>query len=163
MATITQDMREVIRRAMLSYAATICEDGSPNLSPKGTVMVYDDDHLVFMDQASPGTMANLRRDPRIEINSVDVFGRRGYRFKGRAQIVPPGNAVYEWHKQQVVELVGPGYPANEAVLIQVEEVRPVASPAYTWGHATEEELVPAYAARYVRAAGLTPDDLSSGA
>ena len=64
MGMINQDMRDVIRRAMLSYVATICEDGSPNLSPKGSVFAYDDDHLIFMNQASPHTVANLRRDPR---------------------------------------------------------------------------------------------------
>jgi predicted pyridoxine 5'-phosphate oxidase superfamily flavin-nucleotide-binding protein len=162
MATIDQDMREVIARAMLGFVATVCEDGSPNLSPKGSVMVYDDDHLIFMDQASPNTMANLRRDPRIEVNVIDVIRRRGYRFKGKARIMPPGDPAYEWLKQKLIDLNGPGYPANEAVLIDIDEVRPVLSPAYTVGGATEEALAPDYAARYVKAAGLAPEDLISG-
>lgn len=160
MAIINQDMREVIARAMLSYVATVCEDGSPNLSPKGSVMPYDGDHLVFMNQASPATVANLRRDPRVEINAVDVFRRRGYRFKGRARIVPPGEPAYEWLKQKLIDLNGPGYPAHEAVLVTVERAVPVRSPVYEWGHGREEELAPVYAARYVRAAGLSPADLS---
>lgn len=159
MVTIDQDMRDVISRAMLSFVATVCGDGSPNLSPKGSVMVYDDDHLIFMDQASPHTMANLRRDPRIEINSIDVFRRRGYRFKGKARILAPGDPAYEWLKQKLIDLNGPGYPANEAVLIDIDLVRPVLSPAYTVGGATEEALVADYASRYVKAAGLTPGDL----
>lgn len=159
MAMIDQDMREIIRCAMLSYVATVCEDGSPNLSPKGSVMPYDDDHLIFMDQASPGTMANLRREPRVEINAVDVFRRRGYRFKGRADIRPPGDPAYEWLKQRLIELNGPGYPAHEAVLIIVESATPVRSPAYDWGHKTEKELAPVYAARYMKAEGLSPADL----
>jgi predicted pyridoxine 5'-phosphate oxidase superfamily flavin-nucleotide-binding protein len=130
MPIITEDMRKVIQRAMLSYVATVCEDGSPNLSPKGSVMVYDDDHLIFMNQASPGTFANLRRDPRIEINTVDVFRRRGYRFKGKARIMPPGDPAYEWLKQKLIDLNGPQYPAHEAALIDIEVVRPVLSPVY---------------------------------
>lgn len=161
MTDITPDMRGVIRRAMLSYVATINEDGSPNLSPKATVMPYDDEHLVFMDQASPGTMANLRRDPRVEINSIDVFRRRGYRFKGKARIIPPGDPVYEWLKQKVIEMVGPGYPANEAVLMDIEGIRAVDSPAYQFGDAAEQALARAYAARYIEAAGLAPDDLAT--
>lgn len=159
MTIIDQDMREIVSCAMLSYVATVCPDGAPNLSPKGSVMVYDDMHLIFMDQASPNTMANLRHDSRIEVNTVDVFRRRGYRFKGKAEIMPPGDPAYEWLKQKLIELNGPGYPANEAALIAVESARPLLSPAYTVGHAAEADLVPAYAARYVRAAGLTPDDL----
>ncbi|TAM81545.1 MAG: pyridoxamine 5'-phosphate oxidase family protein [Acidobacteria bacterium] len=159
MAIITEDMRKVIQRAMLSYVATVCADGSPNLSPKGSLMVYDDDHLIFMNQASPGTIANLRRDPRLEINSIDVFRRRGYRFKGKGRIMPPGDPAYEWLKQKLIDLNGPQYPAHEAVLIDIEKVLPVFSPVYEWGHASEDDLAPTYAARYVKAAGLTLDDL----
>lgn len=161
MGMITQDMRDVIRRAMLSYVATICDDGSPNLSPKGSVFAYDDDHLIFMNQASPRTVANLRRDPRIEINSVDVFRRRGWRFKGRAAIVPPGRPEFRWLEQKLIALNGPGYPAHEAILVTVEHAAPVLSPVYGWGHGKEEELAPRYAARYVQAAGLTPADLET--
>ena len=65
--------------------ATVCPDGTPNLSPKGTLTVWDDDHLVFADLASPGTMANLGREPAVEVNVVDPITRTGYRFKGRAE------------------------------------------------------------------------------
>jgi predicted pyridoxine 5'-phosphate oxidase superfamily flavin-nucleotide-binding protein len=156
---INQDMRQVIQRAMLSYVATVCADGSPNLSPKGSVFVYDDDHLIFMNQNSPGTFANLRHDPRVEINSVDVFRRRGYRFKGKARILPPGDPAFEWLKQKLIALNGPQYPAHEAALIDIETIQPVLSPVYKWGHATEDDLTPKYAALYVKAAGLTPGDL----
>lgn len=159
MTTITDDMRTVIRRAMLSFVATTCADGSPNLSPKGSLFVYDDEHLVFMNQNSPQTITNLRRDPRIEINSVDVFRRRGWRFKGTARIVPPGEPEFRWLEQKLIELNGPGYPAHEAVLVRVEHAAPLLSPVYEWGHAREGELAPRYAARYVQAQGLTPADL----
>lgn len=159
MAIITEDMRSAIRRAMLSYVATICADGSPNLSPKGSVFVYDDDHLIFMNQNSPGTFANLRRDPRVEINAVDVFRRRGYRFKGTARLLPPGDPGFAWLEHKLIELNGPQYPAHEAALVHVETAAPVLSPVYQWGHANEEDLAPRYAARYVEAAGLTPDEL----
>lgn len=116
MSVIDQDMRQVIARAMVSYVAAVLADGSPSLSPKGSVMVYDDSNLIFMNQASPGTVANLKRDPRVEINAVDILRRRGYRFKGRARIAPPGDAAYAWLKQELLALNGPGYPAHEAAL-----------------------------------------------
>lgn len=49
MAILTEDMRRVVRDQRLGFHATVCEDGSPNLSPKGTTLVWDDDHLVFAD------------------------------------------------------------------------------------------------------------------
>ena len=78
-------MKRVVEKQRLGFVATVCADGTPNLSPKGTLRVLDDDHLMFADIRSPGTVANLRTNPGIEVNVVDPFVRKGYRFKGRAR------------------------------------------------------------------------------
>ncbi|MEQ4722502.1 pyridoxamine 5'-phosphate oxidase family protein [Nonomuraea sp. B19D2] len=148
MGIITEDMREIIESSKLSFAATVCADGSPSLSPKGSVRVYDGEHLIFMDIASPTTAENLRRDPRIEINSIDFIRRRGYRFKGTATLVSPGHPAYEWLRAWLLDLHGPAYPAHEAVLIRVERALPVLSPAYTFGDADEAGLAKTWAATY---------------
>lgn len=56
---ITEDMRAIVQAAHLCFAATVTPQSQPNLSPKGTVRVWDDRHLFFLDIASPGTRANL--------------------------------------------------------------------------------------------------------
>src|SRR3954454_9732177 len=94
MATLTEDMKRVIREQRLGYVATVCPDGTANLSPKGTTAVWDDDHIVFADLRSPGTIENLRSNPSIEINVVDVLVRKGYRFKGTATVYTDGD-VFE--------------------------------------------------------------------
>ncbi len=73
MAILTEDMKRVIREQPLGYVATVCPDGTPNLSPKGTTTVWDDDHLVFADIRSPRTIANLKQNPSIEINAGLAF------------------------------------------------------------------------------------------
>ena len=45
---------------------------------------------MFADIASPGTIRNLCSNPFIEINLVDPFLRRGFRFKGRAEVYESG-------------------------------------------------------------------------
>ena len=83
MAMLTDDMKRVIREQRLGFVATVGPDGAAlNLSPKGTTTVLDDDHLVFVDLASPTTMANLRANPAVEVNVVDPITRNGYRFQG---------------------------------------------------------------------------------
>ena len=94
MAKLDADMQSLVRRTILCFAATINGDGSPNLSPKSTLIVHDDDHLLFANIASPRTVANLRLDPRIEINCVDIFSRRGYRFTGHASVRSAGDPIY---------------------------------------------------------------------
>src|SRR5437867_1563566 len=79
-------MLAVIAAQRLCFAATVTPECRPNLSPKGTVRAWDEHHLVFCDIASPGTRANLERNPWIELNVVDTTSRRGYRFLGRASL-----------------------------------------------------------------------------
>src|ERR1700686_2448714 len=84
-------MKRVVEEQRLGFVATVCPDGAPNLSPKGTTAVWDDDHLVFANIRSPQTIANLRLNPSVEINIVDQFVRKGYRFKGSATVLNTGS------------------------------------------------------------------------
>jgi uncharacterized protein len=90
MAILTEDMKRLVREQGLGFYATVCGDGSPNLSPKGTTRIWDDDHLFFADIRSPQTVANISRGSLVEINVIDPLVRKGYRFKGPAVILPPG-------------------------------------------------------------------------
>lgn len=48
MGILTDDMQRVVREQRLGFVATVCPNGVPNLSPKGTTTVWDDNHLVFV-------------------------------------------------------------------------------------------------------------------
>jgi uncharacterized protein len=93
MAILNEDMKRVVGEQRLGFYATVCEDGSPNLSPKGTTLIWDDDHLFFADIRSPQTVANIRRGSLVEVNVVDPFVRKGYRFKGPAVVHERGTRV----------------------------------------------------------------------
>ncbi len=54
---LTDDMKRVVREQRLGFVATVCPDGTPNLSPKGTTAAWGDDHLIFADIRSPGTIS----------------------------------------------------------------------------------------------------------
>jgi len=88
-------MKRLVTEQRLAYVATVCPDGTPNVSPKGTIAVWDDDHLVFADIRSPGTIANLKKNPAVELNVVDPFARKGYRFKGRGKAIVEGELFEE--------------------------------------------------------------------
>jgi uncharacterized protein len=90
MTILTDDMKRVIKEQSLGFVATVCPDGSPNLSPKGTMAVWDDGSLIFADLASPNTMANILVNPVVEVNVVDPVRRTGYRFRGRASVHQAG-------------------------------------------------------------------------
>ena len=135
MGILTADMQRVVREQRLGYVATVCPDGTPNLSPKGTTTVWDDDHLVFANIRSPGTLANLRVNPAVEVNVVDPRLRKGYRFKGVATIVSEGPLF-----ERGMALFRPAIANHitDIVLITVERALPIVSPAYDLGLSEDE-------------------------
>jgi predicted pyridoxine 5'-phosphate oxidase superfamily flavin-nucleotide-binding protein len=131
-------MKRVVEEQRLGFVATVCSDGTPNLSPKGTTAVWDDDHLVFANIRSEGTLSNLRGNPSVEINVVDPFARKGYRFKGVADILVSGtlyDTAIDFYRRRGsrVELI------REIVIVRVHSAQPIDSPAYDLG-ASEDEV-----------------------
>jgi predicted pyridoxine 5'-phosphate oxidase superfamily flavin-nucleotide-binding protein len=137
---ITEDMRDVIVRARLCFAATVNEDGTPNVSPKASLRAIGDE-LYFADIASAGTVANLRDRPAIEINVVDIFARRGWRFRGSAEVIEPGGAGYDAIADWVWASNGREFPVHHVVRIHVAQALPVRSPAYAFRWGTTEEAL----------------------
>ena len=90
MGILTDDMKRIVREQRLGYVATVCPDGTANLSPKGTMAVWDDDHLVFADIRSPQSVRNIGQNASVEINVVDSLVRKGYRFKGDGAVYRAG-------------------------------------------------------------------------
>jgi uncharacterized protein len=137
MGILTADMKRVVGEQGLGFVATVCPDSTPNLSPQGTTAVWDDDHLIFANIRSPGTLANLRVNANVEVNVVDPFVRKGYRFKGVASILESG-ALYDkalaFYKERGSQSV-----IREIVMIAVQTALPIDSPAYDLGF-TEDEV-----------------------
>ena len=135
-------MKRAVEDQRLAFVATVDVDGTPNLSPKGTITVLDDDHLMFADLAWPGTIANLRRHPGIEVNVVDVVARKGFRCKGRAAVYGGGERF-----EELLAVYASGPRAVERarerihhiVVIELERCLPLVSPAYDSG-VTEAEI-----------------------
>jgi uncharacterized protein len=149
MFRLSDEMKQFVLEQRLGYHATVSPEGTPNLSHKGTTSVYDDEHLFFADIRSPQTSANLRVNPAIDVNVVDVFARRGYRFRGTATI-HEGDEVYERGLELLRQRDYQAYEdrVRAIVLIRVDHAEPITSPAYDLGQ-TETELVNLYIDYYV--------------
>ena len=151
MGILTDDMKRVVSEQKLGFYATVCPDGSPNLSPKGSTGVWDDDHLFFADICSPQTTANLRAGSSIAINVVDPFVRKGYRFKGRAVICEPGSAGFAEGIERM--RVGGSRLTGRVmaiVVIEVQHAEPLVSPVYDDENTTEADVLQTHLARFAR-------------
>ena len=120
----------------MGYVATVSKDGLPNLSPKGTIIGWDENTLAFADIRSPDTMRNLQSNPNVEINAIDPLSRRGYLFSGRAKILNRGqqyDKILSFYRDRGIKS-----PINSIVLVDVSSVSKVTSPLYDMGMSEDE-------------------------
>jgi len=142
---LTPDMKRVIEEQRLGFVATSAPDGTPNVSPKGTFAVLDDRTIAFGEIRSPGTIRNLKANPRIEVNFVDVFVRKGYRFAGTATVLERGEAGFDMLLPNLRSALV--HRIRAIVTIAVTKASPLTSPAYDDGK-TELEIRRAWTAHF---------------
>ena len=145
---ITPTLQEFVNEWRLGDLATMGPEG-PNVSPKGTFQALDTERVAFAELRSPQSMANIQGDPRVQVSMVDVFSRKGVRFRGVATFHAMGSDLANELSPRWVDLFGEGLMARSSgfVVIDVNSVKPLTTPAYDVG-ATEKQLRADYMARF---------------
>lgn len=133
---ISQSIQNFLNSQKLGYVATVSDDGTPNLSPKGTIIAWDENTLAFADIRSPNTIKNLEKNPSLEINVIDPLLRKGFRIKGKGTIIKNGKMyeaiLYHYRKSGIKS------PIGDIVLIEPSQILEVTSPLYDLGFSEDE-------------------------
>lgn len=136
---LTEDMKTLVRAFSAGSVATVNADGTPSVSPKATFVVVDDETLAFGNLRSPGTLANLRANPAVEVCFTDILARKAIRVTGVAAIVDKSEAPQPL-RDAFNDAWGDYVPRMSAfVVIKVSAAEWILSPAYDVGF-TEAEL-----------------------
>ena len=139
MKKLTAPMKRLIANYNAGAVATINEDGTPAVSPKATFVVVDDGCIAFGNIRSPGTVANIRSQPDVEVNFIDVLTRRAVRVRGRAEIVGKESEAGQRLLPAFRELWTPYLDRMQNfVSISITHAELILSPAYDIGHTAEE-------------------------
>lgn len=93
MAKLTQEMKDLIA-AQQCFIATVNPDGTPNIGPKRSTRVLDDEHLVFYEFTGKQTWGNIQNGSQVAIAVVDREKMKGFRFLGPAEVITDG-ALYK--------------------------------------------------------------------
>jgi len=84
------EMAEYVDRAhengLTCLVATASADGRPNIAFKGSMMVWDRDHLAFWERAKGETLAHLRENPRIAVVYRNKAAGKAWRFYGVTEV-----------------------------------------------------------------------------
>jgi hypothetical protein len=141
MKRISQEIETIIKKAKLCFVATVNPDGSPNISPKASLDVWDDCHVIFAHIESFNTVENLKTNPKVAINVVDFFRRKGFCLEGEATLFQQGTPEYDFVAKPLWKNHGTQYPVHYAVKVKVDAVKGLKSPAYKYDqNATEDTL-----------------------
>ena len=91
---ITSEMKELINNALSDkypcIVGTSSSDGLPNVSYKGSVMVFSATELAFWERAQKGGFAQLTDNPNIVVMYRNTELRKSWRFYGKVTIYDSG-------------------------------------------------------------------------
>jgi len=120
MARIPKEVQEFLKGKM-AWVATAASDGMPNTTPKGSVRVIDDEHVIFADLFSRKTRENLRANPKVAVTVADMTTYKGYQIKGSAEILESG-LLFERMAEEIKKAPMKLPPLQYVVQITVEAV-----------------------------------------
>src|SRR6266550_812780 len=132
MATIPKVLHEHINTAFpanVCLVATVLPNGFAQVTPRGSTMVYDDDHLALWERGKGSTNTNLVKYSKVtmffrkpQLRETGVLPKGGIaRFYGTAAIHKSG-AVYEKLGERLIQPEKDREPEKEGfgVLITIE-------------------------------------------
>lgn len=104
--------------------ASVGRDGEPNLGYKGSVMVFDKDHLAYWERTGGRHLENLRHSAAVAVMYYNRNRQKYLRFYGRAEIHEEG-PIREQIMARVVapELERDPERKGVAVVIEVHTIR----------------------------------------
>ncbi len=105
----------------LAWVATASSQGEPNVTPKGSVRILDQFHVLFADLYSEKTRRNLLQNNKVAVTVVDPASATGYQIKGTAEVIGSGPLFEE---QEILLKASPREmpPLKYVVKIAVEAV-----------------------------------------
>ena len=92
---LTDEMTTLINGSALrgspSILTTVLPDGYPNPSIRGSIMVFDKEHMAYYDRSLRGALASLEHNPKVAIFTRDNETRKSRRFYGTAELHRDGS------------------------------------------------------------------------
>lgn len=127
MIRLTDEMRAALDSALTervpALVGTASAAGEPDMAYKGSLMVWDDEHLAFWERARGTTLRNMEENPHVVALYRNPETRLAWKFFGRARLLRDGD-VREgiMARTNPIELSRDPDRKGIAVLIEVDRV-----------------------------------------
>ncbi len=118
MSVLTQEMKDMVANQQC-FIGTVNKDGIPNVAPKRSTRVLDDENLAFNEGIGGATYQNILDGSKVSVAVVDREAMSGFRFVGSTEMQSEGS-LYE---DAVVFSKKLGFPPPKGVvIIKIEEI-----------------------------------------
>ncbi|WP_085000891.1 pyridoxamine 5'-phosphate oxidase family protein [Lentilactobacillus parabuchneri] len=117
MAKLNQAMKDMIE-GELAYIATVDADGNPDIGPKISMRVLDDEHLIYNEMTGGKTQANINENGKAIVAVANQKAFKGFRFGGTAKLYTDGpyyEQAEEWAKGKFPAPKGAGVITIEQI------------------------------------------------
>lgn len=125
---LTEDMQTALNNSLNDrlpcLVATASASGMPDVSYRGSIVAFDDEHIAFWERVKGETLANIEENPQAVIFYRNPQTRIGWRFYGTAEVLKDGDV-----RDAIMERVHPFELAQDpdrigyAILMRVDRVR----------------------------------------
>ena len=146
---LTSEMRSLINENTIGLVATVTPEGKPAVSPKATSVILSPSEIAFLDIRSPKTRRNIKANPNVELNYVDVFRRKVCRLAGVATYVSPDSKEFTILQSNFKEFDYLLDGVHGIFHVIISKAQLILSPAYDHG-AREEVLQKDWLEKYTK-------------
>lgn len=138
---LTPDIIAFASKSVLCWLATADDQGQPNVSPKEIFCLRPPGSVAIANIASPSSVRNIRRNPKVCVSFVDVFVQKGYKLVGDARVITPQEPEYESWAGPLLSMAGSRFRIHGVIAVDIRSVDPIVAPSYRFHpEETTEEL-----------------------
>lgn len=123
-------VKSSIEQSVLCWLATANEHGEPNVSPKEIFAAYGEDEIIVANIASPGSVKNIKANPKVCLSFVNIFTQKGHKVKGEARVLLEGDEGHDERYAVLFRMVGDAFPIQSVIQLVISHVSPILAPSY---------------------------------
>lgn len=118
MAVLTQEMKDMVNNGQC-FIGTVSRDGKPNIGPKMTARIFNDETIIFNERTGGRTYFNILEGSKVTIAVANEENPDGFRFIGSAEVHTYGE-LYEKEAAFGEETVAQRTKA--IILVHIDEI-----------------------------------------
>jgi predicted pyridoxine 5'-phosphate oxidase superfamily flavin-nucleotide-binding protein len=127
---LSSEVQRSASHSVLCWLATVDDEGQPHVSPKEIFAIFDTEHLVIANIASPTSVRNIKAHPLACVSFIDVFVQKGFKVMGTARNVARNDGAFPHWSAPLTAKAGSRFPIHSVLVVRATSVEPIIAPSY---------------------------------